>query len=194
MSSNLGGYRRGAARWNPSPSLVLALVAVAVHFVSSAGAWLQYDRIAMAAGQFWRLVTCHLTHWSTEHLFWDTLMLVALGSVCERMSRSGTRRCLIVSAIVIPAAMWTMLPEMATYRGLSGIDSALFALLAGLIIKDKTQSRATVIMVAILSMAFGAKIGYEMIIGATLFAESGDLFTPLPLAHVVGGMVAIACS
>lgn len=192
MSSREGRDRRGAASWYRRPSLLIAATAIAVHFVAGVGPWLQYDRAAMAAGQFWRLGTCHLTHWSTDHLFWDALMLVALGTICEQMSWPDTRRCLLASGLVIPAAMWVLLPEMATYRGLSGIDSALFALLVGLLLKDKTQSWATVITVLVLAVAFSSKIGYEMITGATLFVDSGGVFTPIPLAHMAGGLVGIA--
>jgi rhomboid family GlyGly-CTERM serine protease len=191
MTLKTGGCQQGTARWDLSPSLLLALTALGVFFTPTLGHWLEYNRVAIEAGQFWRIATCHLTHFSVDHLFWDMLMFAALGMICEKMSRTHTRRCLIVSATVIPVAVWLLLPNMVIYRGLSGVDSALFGLLIGLILKDKTHSRATVLMALMLAATFGAKICYEMLAGATLFVQSSDVFTPVPLAHLVGGVVGL---
>ena len=192
MNWRIGGCRQEAARRDVSPSLLLALIALGVHFTPAIANGLQFDRVAVAAGQFWRLATCHLTHWSADHLFWDVLMFAALGMICEQMSRVHTRRCLIAAAAVIPLAVWLTLPNITIYRGLSGIDSALFGLLVGLILKDKSHSRATVLIVLMLAVTFGAKICYETLANATLFVESGGVFTPVPLAHLVGGVVGVA--
>lgn len=192
MNRRNRGCQQEPAGWSVSASLVLALIALGVHFTPVIGDMLQFERSAVGAGQFWRLATCHLTHWSAEHLFWDVLMFAALGMICEQMSRVHTRRCLMVSATVIPLAVWILLPNMTTYRGLSGIDSALFGLLFGLILKDRSHSRATVLVVLMLAVTFGAKICYETLAGAALFVESGGIFTPVPLAHFVGGVVGLA--
>jgi rhomboid family GlyGly-CTERM serine protease len=192
MNGKTGGCQQEAARREASPSLLLALTALGVYFTPAIADALQFERTAIAAGQFWRLATCHLTHWSADHLFWDVLMFAALGMICEQMSRVHTRRCLIAAAAVIPLAVWLTLPNIAMYRGLSGIDSALFGLLVGLIFKDRSHSRATVLIVLMLAVTFGAKICYETLAGATLFVESGGVFTPVPLAHLVGGVVGVA--
>jgi rhomboid family GlyGly-CTERM serine protease len=184
--------------WSLSISLLLAIAAAAVQFSPAAAEWLQYDRVAILSGQLWRIVTCHLTHWSLDHFFWDTVALLVLGLGCEARSRPATVQCLCASALLIPLSVTWLMPEMATYRGLSGIDSALFALLAGLLLREcwprKRYGVAAAIFVALI--AFAAKTVYEYASGDTLFVDSAAAtMVPLPLVHVVGGLIGLAaCS
>ena len=61
---------------------------------------LQYDRSAVVEGQLWRIATCHLTHWSFEHLFWDVTALLFLGFVIEQDKRRRLLTCMGLSAAV----------------------------------------------------------------------------------------------
>jgi hypothetical protein len=105
-------------------------------------------------------------------------------------------RCVAVSALLISLVLWFALPHMATYRGLSGIDSALFALLttriAGQSVADKNWLNLSV--VSVVGIGFAAKVGFEVLSGTTLFVDSAAAgLIPVPLAHVVGGLVGMAC-
>ena len=183
---------RGQTYDLPFVSLLLALAAIVVLPAASLSGWLQYDRAAVDGGQIWRLATCQLTHWSWDHLFWDAAALVGLGWVLEREDRRSTLICLGLSIVLIPAAVHFGLPELATYRGLSGIDSAVFVLLAVTLFRrchaegDRLWAWACVAML----VGFAAKIGFEMVSGGTLFVDAAaSQMQPVPLAHVVGGMV-----
>ena len=71
--------RRVPTAWPTMPvvTVTLALAAVAVQLIPGwAAAW-QYERAAIAAGQWWRMLTGHLTHWNMDHLLWDVLMFQA---------------------------------------------------------------------------------------------------------------------
>ncbi|MHB8902511.1 MAG: rhombosortase, partial [Thermoguttaceae bacterium] len=121
----------GNPTWSlPVASLLVTLAAVLVLPFDSLAGWLQYDRTAVNGGQVWRLLTCQLTHWSWDHLFWDAAALLFLGWVLERQDRRSLLICLGLSVVLIPAVVHIGLPDLATYRGLSGIDSAVFVLLA----------------------------------------------------------------
>lgn len=181
----------------PIATLMMVLLAVAMHFVTGAAEWLQYDRVALARGEFWRLVTCHFAHWSGDHLFWDVLAFGALGWLCERDGKQSFLACVGLAALLIPLTVWVALPQMATYRGLSGIDSALFALLAARAVcraaGDKDWSAFAV--VTLVSGGFAAKIGFELCTGSTLFVDSATAgLTPVPLAHVIGTLVGVVCA
>ena len=83
---------------------------------------------------------------------------------------------------------------MATYRGLSGIDSALFVLLAISILRegvaDGERHRISVAVIALIG--FGAKTLFELTSGATVFVDSAaNHMTPLPWVHVVGAVCGI---
>src|SRR5262249_17256841 len=114
-----------AARRAGGASLLLALAAVLV-FISgrSVASALEVDRTAIFAGQWYRLLTCHFTHWNADHLFWDVSMFAALGFVCEQRDRRAFLLTTLGSALLVGLAVLVMCPEMNVYRGLSGMDSA----------------------------------------------------------------------
>jgi rhomboid family GlyGly-CTERM serine protease len=180
----------------PGVSLILVAVALAVMPLDSLATWLEYDRAAVDGGQLWRLLTCQLTHWSWDHLFWDAAALLLLGWVLEREDRRSMLVCLSLSAVLIPALVHFGQPGLATYRGLSGIDSAVFVLLAVVLLRkcladgDRVWTLACVMMLA----AFTGKIGFELVSGGTLFVDSeASRMLPVPLVHVLGGALGAAC-
>ena len=176
----------------PVITFILALCSFLVSSTSLSQT-LQYDRIAVAGGQLWLLITGHLSHWSGDHLFWDLLVFVVLGVMVERRSRQGFTLCLTLSAILISTILWFWQQDMDCYRGLSGLDSALFGYLTLSMIRERIESRdykgAGVIFVA--STIFLLKIVYEILTQQSVFAASAGLFTPVPLAHLAGGVVGI---
>jgi rhomboid family GlyGly-CTERM serine protease len=185
-----------AARRLPVASLLLVLLAGALYAVPGAAEWLQYDRTALAHGEWWRVLTGHLVHWSGDQLFWDGLALGFLGWLCERESVASFLRCIFLSAFLISLTLWFAAPGMATYRGLSGIDSALFALFAVRLGREAFHDRQWIklTLVGIVAGGFALKLGYEFTSGATLFVDSsaGGMI-PVPLAHVVGALVGLVC-
>ena len=185
-------FNRNTARHLPGASLLIALFTVAIWWFAPISDHLQYDRSAIAAGQLWRIVTCHLTHWSLDHLFWDLAAFIVLGAICELNSRVRFLTCVALSAVLIPLATWIVMPELATYRGLSGIDSAVFALVAVTLLRDATANKdwACSLTVGTICIGFVAKIVFEVITGGTLFVDSAAAqMIPVPLAHVVGAIV-----
>ena len=169
--------------------LLLTVATVLLAFaLPQAGEWLQYDRSAIAEGQWWRIITSHLTHWTGSHLLWDLIMFVALAVSAQRISKSCTYVTLLISAILIPIAVWIFQPEMIHYRGLSGLDSALYVfVLLELIKKKSTKTKSALLWIMLIS--FAAKVAYEFITGNTLFVQSmGANISGVPLAHLVGGI------
>jgi rhomboid family GlyGly-CTERM serine protease len=174
----------------------LVIFAVAVSAWPGCAEWLQYNRDAIARLELWRLLTSHFTHWSGDHLFWDALAFAVLGWLCERNGLGSFLRCVGVSAFLIPLTLWFALPQMTTYRGLSGIDSALFALLATRVVREAAceKNGLKLGVAGIVSVGFAAKVAFELSTGTTLFVDTAARgLIPVPLAHVIGGIVGIAC-
>lgn len=167
--------------------VTLAIVAVLVA-LAGGEPLLQYDAGAIAGGQWWRIITCHFTHWTADHLMWDAVTFAALGFACERMHRRATLACLAVAAIAIPLAIAAAMPELATYRGLSGLDSALFMLLAVFVVRRSWAGggRWLGIAAAAAIAGFAGKTMFEVATGTTLFVESSGAFVPIPLSHLAG--------
>ncbi len=186
-------FRFTTASRLPYASLFLAAAAVVVHVLpSAASTQLQYDRQAIAAGELWRVLSGHWTHVSGDHLVWSVLTFVVLGTLCERSSRVRFYACVAGAAVLIPAVLWMTLPHLATFRGLSGIDSALFALLAVTLLKGEIHARRWSWGTALstVSFAFIAKVTYEVVTGGTIFVDSSTAhMLPVPLAHCVGAAV-----
>jgi rhomboid family GlyGly-CTERM serine protease len=176
----------------PGVSLLLVGAAVCLQCSPAAQEWLQYDRAAIAGGELWRIITGHLTHASWDHLLWDAAALVVLGAICERDQRRSFVACIAASAIALSVCLWMVMPDLAIYRGLSGIDSAVFVFLAVVLLRQSLSARQkwwSTGIVAVLC-GFGLKVAFEYATGRTMFVDSGSAaMTPVPLVHLVGGVI-----
>lgn len=173
-------------------TLLLSAAAILAAMSPAAMSLLEFARLAVAEGEIWRLLTGHLTHFGADHLLWDVAMFAALGGVCEHRWPRRTRITLVTSALAISLAIVPLAPEIDTYRGLSGLDSALFGLLATSLLRESDAQRGRLFTAALCLFLTGfvAKIGYELITGTTFFVDSTAAgFVPVPLAHAVGFVV-----
>lgn len=173
---------------------LLGLTAIIATLFPAVCELLQFDRAAISAGQCWRVVTGNFVHWNLDHLWWDALMFVVLGAAIELRSRRVFVAVTALSALAVSATVWLATP-LTIYRGLSGIDSALFVLLAVWYLLDRQQSRSdlpALIPITLLA-GFIGKIGYEIVTGHTFFVDSaGAAFIPLPQVHLAGAAAGIA--
>lgn len=185
--------RRARTAWATMPivTLTLALAAVAIQLIPGwAAAW-QYERAAIAAGQWWRMLTGHLTHWNMDHLLWDVVMFVVLGVLVERRGHWRLAGISLLSALGISLTAWLAQPDLPSYRGLSGIDTALFVYLACRLLEDAWHDRhwAALVLPTAFLAGFALKLGYEVVTGRTLFVAADAGFVVVALAHVVGASV-----
>jgi rhomboid family GlyGly-CTERM serine protease len=156
---------------------------------------LEYDRAAIEAGQLWRLLTGHWTHWSPQHLFWDVATFASLGALAERRGRAGFLGCTLAAALAISGGLWLLRPDVVAYRGLSGIDAAMFGAVATGMLRDAARSgRRGAAAVALAALAaLGLKLAWELATGSALFVDAGAAgFQSLPLAHAIGACVGVA--
>jgi rhomboid family GlyGly-CTERM serine protease len=186
---------RATSAWSPwallLPLIIVALAAAAMPSPELTSAW-ELNRSALAGGQWWRLFTGHLTHWNFDHLLWDAAAFLALGLLCMQRSATRTIACLIASSVAISVTVLVAHGDLSSYRGLSGLDTALFTLAATLTWRDarRDSDRA---MAAVAKWALGALVAktlYELATGDTLFVDSAQAgFVPLASAHAVGAAV-----
>jgi rhomboid family GlyGly-CTERM serine protease len=177
----------------PWLTLAVATCALVVWFVPAASGALAFDRDAVAGGEWWRLFTGHLAHWTADHLTWDLAAFAVLGALVERRSRAVFLTTVGLSAVAISIVVWTVLPNLATYRGLSGIDSALFAAASATMLRAGISERC-VVEIALPTLALlglVAKCAFEIHTGATLFVTANGAFVPVPLAHLAGLVVGL---
>ncbi len=187
---------RSAARRLPGVALLLTVAAFVVFASMPLARLLQFSRGDFAGGQWWRVMTCHWSHWSWDHLLWGVLVFAVLGVICERINRARMVLCLAASAVVIPMAVWWLDPGLESYRGLSGLDSALFTLLLAAVARSAIAEKrwGGLVMSVLIFILFGGKVLYESVTGSAIFADPvAGGFEPVPLAHVVGAAVGLVC-
>jgi rhomboid family GlyGly-CTERM serine protease len=174
--------------------LIIASVLVALlpFAFPSIDGWLQYDRPSIGAGEVWRLVTGHWTHWSADHLFWSGGAFLLLVGLCRGSARR-VLACVMLSAVAVGAAVWAG-TDLQFYRGLSGIDSALFMMVAVDLMREKAREGELARLGVALALVAGfvAKLAYEWLTGGAVFVDAlASGMTPVPLAHAVGAAVGV---
>lgn len=202
--TNIFPHGEGGRLPGPAPSRgpfpwVTAVVGAAVllaFVLPGVSEVLQYDRSALAGGEWWRSLTGHLTHWNGDHIFWDLSVFVILGALCERTSRCVFGVAVAASALLIPLAVWVFLPGMELYRGLSGIDSALYLTAGVCLLRERGSVRGVpgLFVMAVVLTAFCLKIGYEILTGQTVFVADQTGFVPVPVAHLAGAAAGAAAA
>ncbi|NQZ56378.1 MAG: rhombosortase [Lentisphaeraceae bacterium] len=142
----------------------------------------QYDRQAIGDGTWILLFSGHFSHWDADHLMWDVLTFVLLVFLLMRENAKVFYQILFLGPWFISLFMWFGLPEMNYYRGISGIDAALFVALAMCYWQKEDKLLALLMLVCI----FG-KIIWEYSSQSSIFTNEVN-YVVLPLAHVAGAL------
>ncbi|HXI03870.1 MAG TPA: rhomboid family intramembrane serine protease, partial [Candidatus Saccharimonadales bacterium] len=123
----------------------------------------------MRDGQTWRLLTCHLVHWTPRMAAMDLGALLVLGLWLEIRRPALCLLTMAAGAASMGAAIHLLSPSVAVYRGASGIDSALFAAAAVEIIFASRSKEAARLAAAALAI-FLAKVSWEAATGTAIAA------------------------
>lgn len=121
-------------------AMLLTVSAVLTWWPQGLETW-RYDRDAIAAGEYWRLVTGHMVHVGTAHFALNLLGLVLVIELLMNglQVRHGVA-LLITSAVVVDLAMWHCYPGVEWYAGLSGVLHGLWAGCALIGLRPATRS------------------------------------------------------
>jgi rhomboid family GlyGly-CTERM serine protease len=150
---------------------------------------LRYERMAIASGEWWRLITAHFVHIDLEHTLLNLMGLVLMWAIFAR--DLSPRQWLVVTAVVlltIDAGLWFWDRQVDWYVGASGALHGFMA--AGTYVHVRRGDLDGWILVIFIVL----KLGYEQWSGALPFVESG---MPVVLnAHLygaLGGFAAVSC-
>ncbi|MEZ6088660.1 MAG: rhombosortase [Pirellulaceae bacterium] len=168
-------------------TILIAALSILAFASPSINATLQLDFARVAEGQWWRMLTGHATHFGASHLFWDLLMFVILGTICEWRHPRTFAISLATMATVISLAIHFACPDIDIYRGLSGLDTGLFAwlLVDEVAYAWKRRDRNWLAACVAAGVILTGKLVFEAVTGQTLFVASGD-FRPLVESHLAG--------
>ncbi len=169
-----------------TPCLLFALPAVLAGLVPAA---CLYDRDAILQGEWWRLWTGHWVHFSTSHLGWNLVVLLAAGTWLERLRPGLLARYVFVGAPAAGLGLLAFAPGMEIYGGLSGLATGVVVLLALVQLGIKRTER--IWWLAVLALTTG-KVAVEACSLAPLFSRFGSTGVHVStLAHGLGALLAL---
>lgn len=167
--------------WWSISGTAAALICAAVPDLFSV---LVYDRSLIATGEYWRLLSCHLLHWSSSHLWYNCVVFLLLGAWCELQDSGATPRLYLLSVLLISAVLWLSAPQLQWYCGLSGIIAAQVVLaLRSTWLQGQDRWERTLFTLIFAGLLL--KICYEQFSQQSVFA-SMDSIPPSALAHLAG--------
>jgi rhomboid family GlyGly-CTERM serine protease len=148
---------------------------------------LRYDRTALAAGQWWRLLTAHFVHLDFDHAALNSLGLVLMWALFARDYRPRHWLAILLGSIAaIDAGLWLRDSTVAWYVGSSGALHGIMA--AGTL----AHLRRRDLDGWILAVFIVVKLAYEQSAGALPFTDShAGVVVDAHLFGTLGG-VAIA--
>jgi len=163
---------------------VCALLAVPELIGEPARRLLSFDRGAIGAGQWWRLLSAHFVHVDLEHAVLNSLGLVLMWALFAR-DYSPWRWAAIYcgSAIAVSIGLWYANPELQWYVGASGALHGVMA--AGTI----AHLRRRDLDGWILAIFIVGKLAYEQLAGALPFAGTTNTIVDAHLYGALGGVV-----
>src|SRR5271170_6383201 len=119
-------------QWDRGRWLWLFLIFLALDAVLALGdnfnMLLRFDRGAIAAGGWWRLLTAHIVHLDVHHLILNELGLVLMWSLFAQ-DYDAVDWCIIVlsGALAISCGLWWLSPRVSWYVGASGVLHSVMA-------------------------------------------------------------------
>ncbi len=170
--------------------LLLALLAIAIMLGGETAAqWLRYDRAAIAGGEYWRVLTAHLTHLGWSHLLLNLagLMLLQL-LVGDALNPRGWLLLLLFSALCVSTGLWIFDPQVRWYVGLSGVLHGV--LLGGALLLAINGQREGIYLLLVTL----AKLGWEQFAGPMPGSEAtagGKVIVNAHLYGAIGGGVLV---
>ena len=121
-----------ALQWDRGRWIWLLLIALFLHGLlalgDSATLALRYDRAALAAGGWWRLLTAHVVHLDLHHLVLNELGLVLMWSLfAADFSALDWLIIVLAGALAIGSGLWWLSPGVSWYVGASGVLHTVMA-------------------------------------------------------------------
>jgi rhomboid family GlyGly-CTERM serine protease len=171
-------------------ALLVACAALLLPEIGGDGArdLLRYDRAALAAGQWWRLLTGHLVHLDVEHAALNTLGLVLMWALFARDYKPVQWVLILLTAIAaIDAGLWLRDSTVEWYVGSSGALHGVMT--AGTLAHLRRGDLDGWVLAAFIIV----KLGFEQHAGALPFSDSAaGVVVDAHLYGALGGIVSAA--
>ena len=164
--------------------IIVLVVSAALALCGDLGReWLQFDRLAIGDGQWWRFLTGHFVHLGTPHLLLNAAGLLLVWYLVG--ATFTLNQWLLIGAgsiFVIGLGFWFLQPQLNWYVGLSGLLHGLLA--AGIVTGLRKAERESIVLAVLL---FG-KLAYEQAAGPLPGSEASSGGAVIVAAHLYGAL------
>ena len=176
------------SRQTPILTIGLMMMLIGLHFMVADKTQLYFSATDIARGETWRLITGHFMHADTQHLFWNCLGLLVLGTLIERYSRFILWAALCAGIASVSVLLLTPFSQLDYYCGLSGVLNTL--LLLALWLEWRRTRSWLVILIGCGSIA---KVIIELTSGSSIVTHiSWPPYAWSHLAGLAGGLIVIS--
>jgi len=173
--------------WALGLTCALALLLVSELGGDAARLALRYERAAIAAGQWWRLVTGHFVHLGLEHALLNALGLMLMWALFARDYRPSAWVAILAATIAaIDLGLSLKDSTVEWYVGSSGMLHGVLA--AGTL----AHLRRGDFEGWILAVFLVGKLAYEQYVGALPLTAGGAVVTDAHLYGALGGLLVAA--
>jgi rhomboid family GlyGly-CTERM serine protease len=140
--------------------LILLVLCAVLALGDNVSELLRYDRSAIAAGGWWRLLTAHIVHLDAHHLILNALGLVLMWSLfAADYDVIEWSIIVLAGALAISSGLWWLSPRVAWYVGASGVLHSVVAAGTAKHLAARVWDRW------ILLVVLSAKLAYEQLGG-----------------------------
>lgn len=149
---------------------------------------------AVLAGEWWRVFTCHLVHFSSAHAIGDIAAFAVWAAIIEAISRRLFVTVMAVSSFVVGVGVLVSCPQVRHYGGLSAIDVALATTLLCVLATAPWFRRVpgARLFIAVIASLHVFKAVYELALGTAILApDLGPGVRLLPAAHLFGAAAGV---
>jgi rhomboid family GlyGly-CTERM serine protease len=180
-----------AERFALAGAVLLLLLQAAVAVAPAVGSVLEYRYVSLAT-QPWRALTGHVVHINWLHVLVNAAAWFIVARLfAHELSPARQAVVLLTSTVVISAGLAILYPQIAWYRGFSGVLHGLFfagatTWLLRMLVQVRTLDARTAWLPAALVIGGWVKVALEQpAAGATAYAEWLGAAT-VPQAHLLG--------
>jgi rhomboid family GlyGly-CTERM serine protease len=175
-------------RWGVALLVACALLLAPEAGGDAARLALRYEREAIAAGEWWRLLTAHFVHLGLEHAALNALGLILMWALFARDFRPAAWLIIVAASIAaIDIGLWLRDSTVQWYVGSSGALHGIMA--AGTLAHIRRRDLDGWILAVFMLV----KLAYEQWTGALPFADGEvSVVVNSHLYGAIGGLVAAA--
>lgn len=174
--------------WLPPAALILLITLLGLGGDAARQA-LDFDRVAIGNGQWWRLLSANFVHLGWWHLFLNALGVVVLVLLCpERLSWAVWLRRLVLIGLGMSLGLYFFVPHTRWYVGCSGLIHGLFVLGLG---RQLVAARGRDLIAAGCLAYLVGKIAWEMLTGVPVSDEQAIGGSVLVESHLYGVLSAV---